>query len=59
LRLQQKVVTHAWSLHVNLSLLVICVVDAWLLCASTRGAAAALTENQFYNDHAAQLIDNT
>jgi len=59
LRLEHKLVTHDWSMRVNLSLLGMCVVDAWLLYAGARGPAAALTQNQFYEDLAAQLIDNT
>lgn len=58
LRLEHKLVTHDWSMRVNLSLLGICVVDAWLLYSGARGAAAALAQSQFYEDLAAQLIDN-
>jgi len=59
LRLEHKLVTHDWSMRVNLSLFGMCVVDAWLLYAGARGPAAALTQNQFYEDLAAQLIDTT
>jgi len=59
LRLEDELVTHDWSMRVNLSLLGMCVVDAWLLYAGARGPAAALIQNQFYEDLAAQLIDNT
>eukprot|EP00170_Pyropia_yezoensis_P001789 contig_7652_g1793 len=58
LRLEHKLVTYDWSMRVNLSLLGICVVDAWLLYSGARGAAAALAQSQFYEDLAAQLIDN-
>jgi len=57
--LEYKLVTHAWSMRVNLSPSGMCVMDALLLYASARGPAAALTQNQFYEDLAAQLIDNT
>jgi len=57
--LERQLVTHNWSMRVNLSLLGMCVVNAWLLYAGARGPAAALTQKQFYEDLAAQLIDNT
>jgi len=44
---------------VNQSLLGMCVVDSWLLYSGARGATAALTQRKFYEDLAAQLIDNT
>jgi len=44
---------------VNVSLLGICVVDAWILHSGAHGTAAELTQNQFYEDLAAELIDNT
>jgi len=59
LRLEYKLVSHYWSMLVNLSLSVMCVVDAWLLYEGARSPAAALTQNQFYEDLTAQLIDNT
>jgi len=59
LRLENKLVTHDWSMRVNLSLLGMCVVDAWLLYSGARGGRAHLTQNDFYEDLAEQLIDNT
>jgi len=59
LQLEHKLQTHDWSMRVNLSLLGMCVVDSWLLYCGARGANAALTQRQFYEDLAAQLIDNT
>jgi len=44
---------------VNLFLLGMCVVDAWLLYSGARGGGAHLTRNEFYEDLAEQLIDNT
>lgn len=46
-------------MQVNLSLLGICVIDAWLLYSGAKGAAAVLTQAQFYEDLAEALIDNT
>jgi len=43
-------------LRLNLSLLGMCAVDAWFLYAGTRGEAASLTQDQFYEDLFAQLI---
>jgi len=59
LRLEHKLATHDWSMRVNLSLLGMCIVDSWLLYSGARGATAILTQKQFYEDLAAQLIDNT
>jgi len=59
LRLENKLVTHDWSMRVNLSLLGMCVVDTWLLYSGAHGTGAKLTQNQFYEDLAAELIDNT
>jgi len=59
LRLENKLVTHDWSMRVNLSLLGMCVVDAWLLYSGARRGGAHLTQNEFYEDLAEQLIDNT
>jgi len=36
LRLEHKLVTHDWSMRVNLSFLGMCVVDAWLLYSGAR-----------------------
>jgi len=58
LSLDHKLATHDWSMRVNLSLLVVCIVDSWLLCSGARGATAILTQKQFYEDLAAQLIGN-
>lgn len=59
LQFEHKHVTHDWSMRVNLSLLGICIVDAWMLYAGAQRAAATLTQAQFYEDLAEQLIDNT
>jgi len=59
LRLELKLATHDWSMRVNLSLLGMCIVDSWLLYSAASGATAILTQKQFYEDLAAQLIDNT
>ena len=42
----------------NISLLGVCIVDAWLLHSGARGAAA-LKQSDFYEDLAADLIDNS
>lgn len=59
LRLEHKLVTHDWSKRVGMSLLGMCAVDAWMLYTGARGATASLTQKQFYEDLAAQLIGNT
>jgi len=58
LQLEHKLITHDWSMRVNLSLLGMCVVDAWMLYSGAHGTAAELTQNQFYEDLAAELIDD-
>ena len=37
LMLEKKFVTHNWSRRVNISLLGICIVDAWLAFQGSRG----------------------
>jgi len=59
LRLEHKFGTHDWSLRVNLSLLGMCFVDAWLLHTGARGPAATLKQATFYEELATGLIDNT
>jgi len=59
LRLEHKLATDDWSMRVNQSLLGMSIVDSWLLHSGARGAAAILTQKQFYENLAAQLIDNT
>ena len=59
LRLEHKLVTHDWSMRVNLSLLGMCIVDSLLLYSGARGAAAGHNQNKFYEDLAEQLIENT
>lgn len=56
---EHKLATHDWSLTVNLFILGISVADSWLLCSGALGVAAALTQEQAYQDLGAQLIDNT
>lgn len=46
-------------MRINLSLLSICIVDSWMLYAGAQGKAADLSQAQFYEDLAEQLIDNT
>jgi len=59
LRLEHKLATHDWSMRVNLSLLGMCIVGSSPMYSGARGATAILTQKQFYEDLAAQLIDNT
>eukprot|EP00170_Pyropia_yezoensis_P000630 contig_2981_g631 len=59
LQLERKYITHDWSMRVNLTLLAICIVDAWMLYTGARVAAGELTQAEFYEDLAAQLIENT
>eukprot|EP00168_Porphyra_purpurea_P004846 TRINITY_DN15871_c0_g1_i1.p2 TRINITY_DN15871_c0_g1~~TRINITY_DN15871_c0_g1_i1.p2 ORF type:complete len:160 (-),score=11.26 TRINITY_DN15871_c0_g1_i1:9-488(-) len=42
LRLEHKLVAHDWSMRVNLSLLGMCVVDAWLLYIGASWGGAAI-----------------
>lgn len=58
-RLETNLVTHDWSMRVNLSLLGMCVVNTWLLYSGAHGTGAKLTQNQFYEDLASEHIDNT
>jgi len=58
LRLEHKLGTHDWSQRVNISLLGVCIVDAWLLHSGARGPAS-LKQAAFYEDLASGLIDNT
>jgi len=58
LRLEHKLGTHEWSQRVNISLLGVCIVDAWLLHSGARGPAS-LKQAAFYEDLASGLIDNT
>lgn len=46
-------------MRINLSLLSICIVDSWMLYGGAQGVAADLSQAQFYEDLAEQLIDNT
>jgi hypothetical protein len=57
--LERKYVTHDWSMRVNLSLLDMCIVDAWLLHSAPRSAARTMLQHQFYEQLALELIDNT
>lgn len=59
LRLERKLGTHDWSMRVNISLLGICIVDAWLLHHRARGPAASLLQSNFYEQLASEMIDNT
>eukprot|EP00170_Pyropia_yezoensis_P001688 contig_7251_g1692 len=59
LRLEHKLGTHNWSTRVNMSLLSMSEVDAWMLYCGARGSTVFLTQRQIYEDSAAQLIDNT
>jgi len=47
-----------WSMRVNTSLLVVCVVDAWLLYMGTRSSRPSMNPNEFYSLLAEGLIDN-
>jgi len=59
IQLEHKLIANEWSMRVKLSPLGICVVDAWVLYSGAHGTAAELTQNQFYEDRAAELIDKT
>jgi len=59
LRLEHKLVTDDWSMRVHLSLLGMCVVDAWMLYSGESEGTATLKQSEFYDDLAEQLIDNT
>jgi len=45
LQLEHKLITHDWSMRVNLSLLGMCVVDEWMLYSGAHGTSAELTQN--------------
>jgi len=57
-RLEHKLGTHDWAQSVNISLLGVCIVDAWLLHSGARGPAC-LKQAAFYENLASGLIDNT
>jgi hypothetical protein len=57
--LERKYVMHDWSMRVNLSLLGMCIVDAWLLHSGARGAARTMLQHQFYEQLALELIENS
>jgi len=57
--LEHKIGTHDWSQRVNLSLLRVCLVDAWLLHTGARGPSATMKQATFYEELATGLIDNT
>jgi hypothetical protein len=62
LGIEQKLVTHNWSLRVNLSILSMIVVDTWkvysqLTYANERQGTAE-SQKEFYAHLAAELIDN-
>jgi hypothetical protein len=56
--LERKFVTHDWSMRVNLSLIGICIVDAWFLHAVARGEARGMKQHQLYERLALDLVDN-
>jgi hypothetical protein len=56
--LERKFVAHDWAMRVNLSLIGICIVDAWLLHAGARGEARRRKQYQFYEQLALDLVDN-
>jgi len=58
LRLEHNYGTHDWSSRVNLSILGMCVVDSWMLYSGSRGHADRPIQAHFYEDLAAELIDN-
>ena len=57
LRLERKLGTHDWSMRVNISLLGICIADAWLLHRGARGPAASLLQANFYALLASEMIE--
>ena len=57
--LEHKIGIHDWSQSVNLSLLRVCLVDAWLLHTGARGLSATMKQATFYEELATGLIDNT
>jgi len=59
LRLERKLGTPDLSMRLNISLLGIGIVDAWLLHRGARGPAASLLQADFYEKLASEMIDNT
>ena len=57
LGLEKNFEVKEWSMHVNTSLLAICIVDAWKLYAGAKGDGSKMSPNQFYCELADQLID--
>lgn len=57
-QLERKLRTHDWSMRVNITLLGICIMDAWLLYLWARGAAAVMSQASFYEQLASGFIDN-
>ena len=59
LQLERKLVTQDWSKRVNLTLLGMCIVDAWLLYRGSVGEACGMQQHTFYERLAEDLIENT
>lgn len=57
LQLERKLGTDDLSMRVNVTMLGICIMDAWLLCREARGAAAVVSQAAFYEVLASCLID--
>jgi hypothetical protein len=61
LGIERKLVTHNWAKRVNISILFICLVDAWkiwsLLTVDESGKPIE-TQKEFYGHLAAEFIDN-
>jgi len=58
-RLDHKLFTNDWSMRVNMSLLGMCIADSWLLYSGARGDVGGLSQHEFLEILAEQLIDNT
>jgi len=59
LQLDHKLVTRDWFMRVNMSLLGMCIFDSWLLYSRARGDVGGLSQHEFLEILAEQLIDNT
>ena len=54
----KRIRTQDWSFRVNTSLLAICIVDSWLLYSGIQAERNYISQNDFYEILASELIDN-
>jgi hypothetical protein len=58
LRLEKKFQVKEWSFRVNSSLLAMIIVDSWLIYSGAVGEGRAMSQGEFYEALATELIEN-